>query len=536
MLADVGTSGGGSGAWTARWNTLTLPHLIERHGLDLDKPAIVYEDRTRTYGDLRAISRRVANGLIGLGIEEFDRVAVLCSNCLEYIEIEVGIAAARAIMVPLNWRLRAGELATLLRRSAARAIIVEERFAPTILELRRSGEVPDLRTVIALDGRIGDLLYDEVVGSSSADPPARQGAMDDPHEIIFTSGTTGQPKGVVWTNGTVLWNSIQQLADYQLGPQHSTYAIIDLYYIGGRHDFTWPVLHVGGTVHVKRSSGFDAEEVIRYVAEQRVTHVLWVPTMLYEILRSPTLEEYDTSGLRMIMCGGQPVSVATTQRAQEAFPQTDFIQVYGLTEGGGTVSFVRPEHARSKPGSAGKPSLHVEIRLVDAEGLDVPTGTDGEILVRAPSVTAGYWDDPEMTEKLIVDGWLHTGDMGRFDEDGFLYISGRKGDMIISGGMNIFPAEIESVLREHPAVSDVAVIGLPDEKWGETVCAVIEANAGAIVVEHELIEYCTQRLAGYKKPTSIRVVDELPRTAGGKPKKFLLRERFASVGESVMPS
>jgi fatty-acyl-CoA synthase len=194
------------------------------------------------------------------------------------------------------------------------------------------------------------------------------------------------------------------------------------------------------------------------------------------------------------------------------------------------------EHARSKPGSAGKPSLHVEIRLVDAEGLDVPTGTDGEILVRAPSVTAGYWDDPEMTEKLIVDGWLHTGDMGRVDEDGFLYISGRKGDMIISGGMNIFPAEIESVLREHPAVSDVAVIGLPDEKWGETVCAVIEANAGAVVVEHELIEYCTQRLAGYKKPTSIRVVDELPRTAGGKPKKFLLRERFASVGESVMPS
>jgi len=239
------------------------------------------------------------------------------------------------------------------------------------------------------------------------------------------------------------------------------------------------------------------------------------------------------SALKMIMCGGQPVSVATTERAQAAFPQTDFIQVYGLTEGGGSVTFVRPQHAKAKPGSAGKPSQHVEIRLVDPEGLEVPRGSDGEILVRAPSVTAGYWDDPELTERLIVDGWLHTGDMGRFDEDGFLYISGRKGDMIISGGMNVFPSEIEDVLCTHPAVADAAVIGLPHERWGETVCAVVETGAGAVVGEDELIAFCTERLAGYKKPSSVRFVDALPRTAGGKPKKFLLRERFTNAGQSV---
>jgi fatty-acyl-CoA synthase len=352
--------------------------------------------------------------------------------------------------------------------------------------------------------------------------------MDDPHEIIFTSGTTGQPKGVIWTNGTVMWNSLQQAMDFGLGPENSTYAVIDLYYIGGRHDFTWAVLHQGGTVHVKRSSNFDAEDVIRYVAQRRITHVLWVPTMLYEILRLPSLPDYDTSALKMIMCGGQPVSAATTERAQEAFPQTDFIQAYGLTEGGGSVIHVRPQDSRRKPGSAGQPSLHVELRLVDPDGLDVPTGTDGEIILRAPSVTAGYWDDPDMTARLIVDGWLHTGDMGRFDEDGFVFVSGRKGDMIISGGMNIFPSEIESILLEHPVVSDVAVIGLPDEKWGESVCAVIEVTAGAEVIEHELIDYCNERLASYKKPRSIRVVDALPRTVGGKPKKFLLRERFAA--------
>jgi fatty-acyl-CoA synthase len=518
----------------ARWNALTLPHLIERDGLDLAKPAIVFEGATRTYGQLREASRRVANALVGLGIDELDRVAVLSSNRLEFIEIEVGIAAARAIMVPLNWRLREGELGNLLRRSQARAIFVEDRFLPSILELRRSGQVPDLRTVVTLDGGPGDLSYEELTSTASAGLPPRLGQMDDPHEIIFTSGTTGQPKGVVWSNGTVMWNSLQQVADFGLGPQHSTYAIIDLYYIGGRHDFTWPVLHQGGTVHIKASSGFDAEDVLRYVAEHRITHVLWVPTMLYEILGRADLADYDMSALKMIMCGGQPVSVATTERAQEAFPSTDFIHVYGLTEGGGTVTFVRPEDARRKPGSAGRPSLHVTIRLVDAEGLDVPAGIAGEILVRAPSVTSGYWDDAAMTERLIVDDWLHTGDMGHFDDEGFLYISGRKGDMIISGGMNVFPSEIEGVLLEHASVADVAVIGLPHEKWGETVCAVVEAAPGAVVDQQELIVFCTQRLASYKKPTSVFVVDELPRTAGGKPKKFVLRERFAGA-ETALP-
>jgi fatty-acyl-CoA synthase len=512
----------------SHWDRLTVPYLFERDGLQLDKPALVFEGEQRTYRQLRDASRRIANGLVGLGIGELERVALLARNGLEFMEIEVGIAAARAIMVPLNWRLRAGELANLLRRSQARAIFVQEEFLGAVLELRRAGEVPDLRTVIAIDGGAADLGYDELLASSSPARPQRRGRMDDPHEIIFTSGTTGRPKGVVWTNGTVLWNSLQQVVDYGLGPQSSAHVVIDMYYIGGRHDFTWPILHQGGTVHIKRSSGFDAEEAVRYVAEHRITHVLWVTTMLYEILRLPILDELDTSALRMIMCGGQPVSVATTLQAQESFPHTDFIQVYGLTEGGGTVTFIRPEDAPRKPGSAGKASMHVELRLVGPDGGDVPPGTDGEILVRAPSVTAGYWDEPEMTERLIVDGWLHTGDMGRFDEDGFLFISGRKTDMIISGGMNVFPAEIETVLRQHPAIAEVAVIGLPDEKWGETVCAVVEPAEGAIPDEADIIAFCTQRLASYKKPTSVRVVDELPRTAVGKLKKFVLREQIAA--------
>lgn len=512
----------------APWNMVTLPHLVERAGLDLDKSALVYCGRSRTYGELRSASRKVANALIGLGIRPMDRVAVLSTNRLEFMELEAGISAARGIMVPLNWRLRSGELANLLNRAGARAIFVEDRFLGAILELRRSGAVSELRTVIGLERDACDISYEEILASSPEDPPSRPGKLEDPHEIIFTSGTTGEPKGVVWTDGTVLWNSLQQVADFQLGPQHSCYTIIDQYYIGGRHDFTWPILHQGGTVHVKPSSGFDAREVVRYVAEHKITHVLWVPTMLYDILRLPDLRDYDLSGLKMIMCGGQPVSVATTVRAQESFPGTDFIQVYGLTEGGATVTYIRPEDARRKPGSAGKPSLHVDLRLVDGDDRDVPRGVDGEIVIRAPTVMAGYWADPETTARAVVAGWLYTGDVGHLDTDGFLFIVGRKDDMIISGGMNIFPSEIESVLLGHPSVGDVAVIGLPDEKWGETVCAVVEAAPGAVVDERALIDYCTERLASYKKPASVQVVSELPRTVAGKPMKFLIRERLSN--------
>ena len=517
-----------------RWDGLGLPYLVERGGLDPDRTAIVFEERSRTYGELRDRANRVGSGLVGIGIEPGDGVAVLATNCLEYLEIELGISAARGIMVPLNWRLRAGELANLLRRSEATAILVEDRFLSTVNELRRTGEVPDLRTIIALGEKSGDLGYEELCASADGLPPRRQAHLDDAHEIIFTSGTTGEPKGVVWSDGTVIWNSIQQVMDFQLGPRHSNYAIIDLYYIGGRHDFTWPILHQGGTVHIKPSSNFDAAEVVRYVAENAISHVLWVPTMLYEILRLPDLADYDMSYLEMIMCGGQPLSADTTERAHAAFPDTDFIQVYGLTEGGGSVTFVPPEFSRAKPGSAGRPSQHVEIRVVDEDGNPVPPNVNGEILLKAPSVTPGYWADPELTAAMITEeGFLYTGDMGRFDEDGFLYISGRKDDMIISGGMNIFPSEIEDVLRTHEGVADVAVIGLPDRKWGEVVCAVVEPDDGSDLRSQELVDYCYERLAGFKKPSSVHLVDEIPRTAGGKAKKFLLRDRFREAGLSV---
>lgn len=509
-----------------RWRTLALPSLLERTSVAPDRTALVFKDRRRTYGELREMMRRVAHALIGLGIAPADRVALLSTNRLEYLEIEAGIAAACAIMVPMNWRLRPPEIAAILRRAGARAIIVEPAFAAMIEELRQGGALPDLEIVITLDGGDDPLSYETLTANADAGRVPRSPHMEDPHEIIFTSGTTGIPKGVVWTNGGLLFNSLQQVVDYCLGPDHSTYAAIDLYYIGGRHDFTWPILHAKGTVHIKESSGFNAEAVLRYVCDHRITHVLWVPTMIYEILRLPDLARFDTSHIRMIMCGGAPVSVETVRAMQANFPSSDFVQVYGLTEGGGSVTCMPAAAAIDRPGSAGRPSAHVEIRIVDPDGRDLPAHGDGEIWVRAPSMTAGYWDDPELTRESLAGDWLRTGDVGRLDEEGYLYVTGRKKDMIISGGMNIFPSEIEDVLRTHPDVIDVSVIGVPHEKWGEQVCAVVEPRPRHAASEQDLIAYCAERLAGFKKPSQVRFVDALPRTSSGKPQKFALREMF----------
>jgi len=510
-----------------RWNALTLPHLLERDDLALQKTAIVFDGSTRTYGELRVASRKVANALAGLGIEPGERVALLTRNRLEFMEIEAGISAARAIMVALDWRLRADELANLLNRSAARAIFVEGRFLGTILELRRSGAVPALRTVIGLDRGTSDLSYEEILASTSDARPSRVGTLEDLHEIMFTSAATAEPRGVVYNDGTVLWNAIQQVSDFKLGPEHSTYMTLDQYDFGGRHNLWWSILHQGGTLHAKPSGGFDAAAVVRYIADHRITHILWVPTMLHEILRVPGLDRYDLEALQMIICGGQPVSATIVRRAHDAFPGADFFHVYGLAEAGGTVAFIRPAEGRTRPGSVGKAAAHVELRVIGDDGDEVAPGVSGEIAVRAPSVAVGYWLDLELTSHQFVDGWLHTGDVGYVDADGFLYFTGRKSNVIVSGGLTIFPAEIASVLGEHPAVAEVAVFGLPDEKWGETVCAVIQPAPGAVVDEHELIEYCSQRLASYKKPTSIRVVDQIPRDSAGEPQKSILRERVS---------
>jgi fatty-acyl-CoA synthase len=514
----------------APWSGLNLTHLAERTGTEADLDAIVFEGASRTYGDLRDRYRRVANALLARGVRRMDRVAISTRNRVEYFEVELGISGAAAIMVALSWRLSPSERANLIARSGARVVFAEDSYVPHLAAARSRGQLPDLRLIVSFGPADGaDAEYDQLCAQAGAGlPDAAPPRLEDPHEIIYTSGTTGDPKGVVWAHGTVMWNSIQQVMDFGLQPRHSNYVALDLNYIGGRHDFTWALLHQGGTVHVRRSGGFDAAEVVRYVADHAITHTLWVPTMIYDVLRVPGLGKLDTSALEMIMCGGAPLSRETVIAAQEAFPHTRFVQVFGLTEGGGTTTFVPPHHLRTKIGSAGKASMHNEIRIADEQGSPLPAGQAGEICVRGPAVTPGYWDNPAATAETVRDGWLHTGDLGYLDSDDFLFVAGRKKDMIISGGMNVYPSEVEDVLRGHPAVRDVAVIGLPHERWGEQVCAVIVPVPGTAVDEADLIGYCRERLASFKKPAVVHVVDEFPMTISGKVQKYVLRERFSA--------
>lgn len=512
------------------WAGLNLTYLAERTGTDPAHPAVVCEDVTRTYGELRDRYRRVANALVAHGITRMDRVGITTTNRVEYFEVELGISGAAAIMVALSWRLAPAERIGLLARSGTRAVFAEDRFVPELAAARAAGALPALELIVSFGAENGmDVEYDALCAASSGDrPTVEPPGFADPHEIIYTSGTTGDPKGVVWAHGTVMWNSIQQVMDYNLRPDHANYVALDLNYIGGRHDFTFALLHQGGTVHIRRSGGFSATEALAYLVEHRISQVLWVPTMIYDVLRVPGLSELDTSALEMIMCGGAPLSRETIVDAQAKFPHTRFVQVFGLTEGGGTTTFVPPAYLTSKLGSAGKASMHNEIRIADAlDGTPLPAGETGEILVRGPAVTLGYWDNPKATAAAVQNGWLHTGDLGYLDEDGFLFVAGRKKDVIISGGMNIYPSEVEAVLRTHPAVHDVAVIGLPHERWGELVCAVIVPAPDATVDEADVIAFCKERLASFKKPSVVHTVSAFPLTISGKVQKFVLRDRFS---------
>lgn len=508
----------------APWESLSLPSLVRRPGRQ-GRPALVLDGSTRTYGQLADGAARLAHALVHRhGVQRLDRVALSARNCLGYLEAEIGIADAGAVMVAVSWRNTDAERVALLRRSEAGVLIADPEMVAGVLAARGRGELPALRAVIALGGADGaDAVYEDLVEQPPLGPPAR-GGLADPHEIIYTSGTTGEPKGAVWTQGAVLWNAVQQALDFGLGPQHSAYVAFDLNYIGGRHQFTWALLQQGGVVHLRRSGGFDADDVMRYITRHRITHVLWVPTMLYDVLALEHLGSFDTSALEMIMCGGAPLSGDTVRTAQRALPRTRVVQVYGLTEGGGTVTYVPPQDLDRKVGSAGLPSLNNQIRIAEPDGTDCEPGAVGEVLVRGPAMTTGYWDDPAATAAALRDGWLWTGDLGHVDDEGFLYIDGRRKELIISGGMNVFPREVEEVLRAHPAVRDAAVIGVPHDRWGETVCAVVERAGSATVSAEELVAHCRERLASYKKPTVVHFVPALPRTLSGKVRKGLLDE------------
>ncbi|WP_416898339.1 MAG: fatty acid--CoA ligase [Minwuia sp.] len=494
-----------------------------------DDVATVFRDRSSTYADLDRYSNRVANGLIALGVKPGQRVALLTKNCDQFMELYYGCAKAGAVIVPVNFRLAGPEIAYIVNDAGAEVFFVGEGYADLAAE--QMGAMPKVREVFSLTGEGGYPAYFAWRDSQDDTDPM---IAVDPESIasqLYSSGTTGHPKGVQLSHqsGLNLW---PLLAD----PNESAYGrwseddvnlvCMPLYHVGGLNN-ALAGMYVGAKTVILADA--IPADILRTIPEHRVTKTFLVPALILFLVQSPGVREVDFSSMDEIWYGAAPIPVELLKQAIEIFGPV-FGQAYGMTESnGGGVYMPKEDHDLSKPDrlkSCGKPAPGYDVKVVDDDANELPAGEVGEIILRSNTLMAGYWNLPEATAKTLKDGWLWSGDAGFFDAEGFLYIHDRVKDMIISGGENIYPAEIESALYGHPAIADVAVIGVPDDRWGEAVKAVIVKAKDADLSEGEVIDYARSRIAHYKCPKSVDFIAELPRNATGKILKRELRKPY----------
>ncbi|HZY40624.1 MAG TPA: long-chain fatty acid--CoA ligase, partial [Anaerolineae bacterium] len=443
-------------------------------------------------------------------------------NCVEYLDVWFACGKLGAIMQPLNWRLTPRELVGLIDDATPRVLIYDTDFEAAV-EVIRAHATP-IERFVALDRATtpSDRLFNERDACTDDPPPEVELDWNAAWAICYTGGTTGLPKGAVLTQRSITANSVNTIVSWGLTPDDVTILNSPLFHTGGLNVFTAPLVHIGGTSIVCR--GFDVDQTFDLIRERGVTITFGVPTMFIAMQQHPRWAEADFSKLKLIISGGAPCPLPVFEKFWDR--GVDFKTGYGLTEAGPNTFWLPKADVRRKPGAVGFPLFHVDVTIVDEAGRDCGANEVGELLIRGPHVCNGYWNRPEETAKTIIDGWLHTGDLARRDDEGYYYIVGRSKDMIISGGENIYPAEVESVLHAHPAIADAALIGVPDEKWGEVGRAIIVAQNGTALNTDELTAFCQPRLARYKIPRSFVFVEALPKTAAGKIDKKMLQEKY----------
>ena len=490
---------------------LVLPELTGRAArLRPDQPAVVFGDVVRTHAELHERAARLATVLALGGVRVGDRVALVLHNRIEFVEALLACHRLAAVAVPINFRLAADETDYILDDSGAVALICDS-------------DVPAARVGLVLEAGPG---YDDAIGAA---PPWRE--TPDLHEddvalMCYTSGTTGRPKGALLTHGNLVASTLSWIHEMRAGQDDVWLSGQPLFHIGGINGLL-PFLVLGATVIITPSTTFDPEAMLRLIAAHRVTMCIFVPTQWGTICRSQSVGRVDPEQLRVAMWGASPAPLATLEAMARAFPGAAIVSAYGQTEMSGATTLLKGPDSTRKMGSVGQPMLGVEMRVVDDDLRDVPTGEVGEVVYRGPNVMAGYHRQPDATREAFAGDWFHSGDLARFDHEGYLWLVDRKKDLIVSGGENVYPAEVERVLLDHPAVSDAAVIGVPHPRWVETPVAFVVASRPGEIAEADLIAHCREFLAGYKKPSAIVVVDELPRNAGGKVLKRRLRETYS---------
>ena len=503
----------GIGAW-----------LTKREFLTPEKEAIADGERRLNYQQLNRRVNRLAGALQGLGLQPGDRISILSHNRLEFIEVIMAAAKLGLILVPLNWRFTPTEMAFNLNDSGAETLL----FDADLAELAKGVmETTPLKQYIVFGEKpiLNAHAYESLLaGYSESEPQINpRPNLDTPHIIMYTAGTTGKPKGAILSQGASFWNALNLNLALDFTSADRNLAVLPMFHIGGIGLFTLPMLYDGGTVVIQRT--FDPAGTLALLEKERITLFFGVPAIFLALIQHPAFHAAAFKNVRLVMSGGAPLPVSLVQHYHEA--GIVLRQGFGMSEAAPSIATLAQELALKKAGSIGRALMHLEARVVDDNLKAVPAGDVGELVIRGPNLLQGYWNRPDATEEALAGGWFHTGDLARMDADGDLYIVERKKDMFISGGENVYPAEVENAIYELPQVAEAAVVGVQHEKWGEVGRAVVVLKENQQLTAEAIIAHLKGRLAKYKIPQSVVFAAQLPRNAAGKVLKNLLRERYA---------
>jgi len=496
-----------------------------------ERLAITYGDYQLTYKQANERINQLANALRGLGIEKGSRVAILLHNCPEFLETLFACFKAGIGTVPINFRLHPKECSFIIDNSEAVAVVLGDDFRDSLYALK--DEMPTVKYYISMTQPLkGMLQYETFLKEQSQHFVDVDVERDDLAWLFYTSGTTGQPKGAMLTHHNLMTMTMNFFADMApLGPEDAILHAAPLSHGSGLYSL--PNVAKGAANVILRSKTFDPKLVFETIQRRKVTNMFMAPAMIKRLMTSPEIDKFDLSSLRCIHYGGAPIYVEDLKASVRKLGRV-FVQLFGQAESPMTISYLRKEEhllegteeQMKRLTSAGIPRTDVEVKIVNDKDEELPPGQMGEIVVRGEVVMKGYWRNPQATAETLRGGWLHTGDLGMMDEKGYVYILDRAKDMIISGGENIYSREIEDVILRHPAVHEVAVIGVPDEVWGEAIKAIVALREGQMATEEEIIHFCKGYLASYKKPKSVEFVDAIPKNPYGKVLKRELREKY----------